>query len=56
MIMNSIRLLYFSPTGTTRKILEAIAEGLGVDKPEHISPRLKQEQARAGRSKAASLS
>jgi ferredoxin len=36
MVMNSLRLLYFSPTGTTRKVLEAIAEGLGVDKPKHI--------------------
>lgn len=36
MVMNSVRLLYFSPTGTTRKVLEAIAKGLGVDKPKHI--------------------
>lgn len=34
--MNSVRLLHFSPTGTTRKVLGAIAEGLGVDKPKHI--------------------
>ena len=31
MVMNPVRLLYFSPTGTTRKVLEAIAEGLGAD-------------------------
>ena len=36
MVMNSVRLLYFSPTGTTRKVLGAISEGLGVDKPKHI--------------------
>jgi len=36
MVMNSVRLLYFSPTGTTRKVLEAIAEGFGKDKPKHI--------------------
>ena len=36
MVMNPVRLLYFSPTGTTRKVLGAIAEGLGEDKPKHI--------------------
>ena len=36
MVMNPVRLLYFSPTGTTRKVLGAIAEGLGKDKPKHI--------------------
>ena len=36
MVMNPVRLLYFSPTGTTRKVVEAIAGGLGVDKPKHI--------------------
>lgn len=49
MIMNSIRLLYFSPTGTTRRILEAIAEGLGVDRPEHID--LTSPGARTGRNR-----
>jgi len=37
MFNSPIRLLYFSPTGTTRKLLEAIAEGLGEDKPKHIN-------------------
>jgi ferredoxin len=36
MVIQSVKLLYFSPTGTTRRILEAIAEGLGVGKPDHI--------------------
>jgi ferredoxin len=36
MIIQSVTLLYFSPTGTTRRILEAIAEGLDVGKTEHI--------------------
>ena len=35
MIDSAVRLLYFSPTGTTRKILEAIAAGLGEDKAKH---------------------
>lgn len=34
---SALRLLYFSPTGTTRKILEAIAAGLGEDKAKHIN-------------------
>lgn len=37
MFHKSVRLLYFSPTGTTRKVLEAISEGLGEDKPNHIN-------------------
>lgn len=36
MVINPVRLLFFSPTGTTRKVLGAISEGLGVDKPKHI--------------------
>jgi ferredoxin len=44
-----VRLLYFSPTGTTRKILEVIAEGLGEDKPKHID--LTSSGARTGRRK-----
>jgi ferredoxin len=37
MFNSPVRLLYFSPTGTTKKVLEAIAEGLGKDKPKHIN-------------------
>ena len=29
MVMNPVRLLYFSPTGTTRKVLEAMQKVLG---------------------------
>jgi ferredoxin/menaquinone-dependent protoporphyrinogen IX oxidase len=47
MINSVVRLLYFSPTGTTRRILEAIAEGLGEDKPKHID--LTSAQTRTGR-------
>jgi ferredoxin len=49
MVMNSIRLLYFSPTGTTRKVLEAIAEGLGVSKTQHIN--LTSPAIRTGRNR-----
>lgn len=49
MVINPVRLLYFSPTGTTRRVLEAIAEGLGVDKPKHID--LTSPGTRTGRSR-----
>ena len=35
MIFDSVNMIYFSPTGTTRKILEGIARGLDVKKIEH---------------------
>ena len=31
-----VKLIYFSPTGTSRKVLEAIARGTGVENVEHI--------------------
>lgn len=34
MILRSLHLIYFSPTGTTRKVLEAVAGGLGA---QHIT-------------------
>jgi ferredoxin len=37
MKMQSIKLVYFSPTGTTQKILESIAKGISVDDVEHIN-------------------
>ena len=33
----SVKLAYFSPTKTTRKVLEAIAQGVGSDDVEHIN-------------------
>jgi ferredoxin len=36
MAMNAVTLLYFSPTGTTGKVLEGIAEGLGADTVRRI--------------------
>ncbi|MBN1831844.1 MAG: 4Fe-4S binding protein [Deltaproteobacteria bacterium] len=36
MVINQIKLVYFSPTGTTRKVLESIAKGIAVEDVEHI--------------------
>lgn len=36
MEINKIKLVYFSPTGTTRTILESIASGIGVEQVDHI--------------------
>ena len=49
MINSVVRLLYFSPTGTTRKILATIAEGLGKGEPKHID--LTSADIRTGRRK-----
>jgi ferredoxin len=37
MKVKQIKLVYFSPTGTTRKVLESIAEGIAVEDVEHIN-------------------
>ncbi len=37
MDVNGVNLIYFSPTGTTRKILESIAEGIAVEGVKHIN-------------------
>jgi len=37
MEVNHVKLIYFSATGTTRKILESIAEGIAVEAVEHIN-------------------
>ena len=34
--MRSVHLIYFSPTGTTRKVLEAVARGFAADDLEHL--------------------
>ena len=36
MIIKQVKLIYFSPTGTTRKVLESIAKGIAVEDIEHI--------------------
>jgi len=36
MEIKQVKLIYFSPTGTTRKVLESIAKGITVEDVEHI--------------------
>jgi ferredoxin len=36
MQINSAKLIYFSPTGTTRKIIDGIAQGVRIDSVEHV--------------------
>jgi ferredoxin len=35
--VKQVKLIYFSPTGTTQKVLESIAEGIAVEDIEHIN-------------------
>ncbi len=37
MVIKQVKLVYFSPTGTTRKVLESIAAGIGASDVEHIN-------------------
>ena len=37
MEVKQVKLIYFSPTGTTQKVLESIAEGIAVEDVEHIN-------------------
>lgn len=36
MEIGNVKLIYFSPTGTTRKVLESIAKGIAVEEVAHI--------------------
>jgi ferredoxin len=36
MQINSAKLIYFSPTGTTRKVIEGIVQGVHIDTVEHV--------------------
>jgi len=40
MKISSVKLVYFSPTGTTKAVLEGIAQGLGSDRVEHMDMTL----------------
>jgi ferredoxin len=40
MNVSSVKLVYFSPTGTTRKVLEGIAEGTGIGDISHVDMTL----------------
>ena len=37
MEIKQVKLVYFSPTGTTRKVLESLAKGIAVESVEHIN-------------------
>lgn len=43
MDFKQVRLIYFSPTGTTRKVLESIAKGMSVKNATHIDMTLPKE-------------
>ena len=43
MEVKQVKLIYFSPTGTTQKVLESIAEGIAVEDVEHINLTLQEE-------------
>jgi ferredoxin len=42
MEVKQVKLIYFSPTGTTQKVLESIAKGITVEDVEHINLTLPQ--------------
>ena len=42
MEIKKVRLIYFSPTGTTGKIIESIAEGISIKQVEHMNLTLPQ--------------
>jgi ferredoxin len=44
---NTVKLVYFSPTGTTKKVLEDIAQGLQVETVEHLDLTLPDARTRA---------
>jgi ferredoxin len=46
MNIKSVGLIYFSPTGTTRKILEGIAQGFNAQKIEHLDLTLSESRRR----------
>lgn len=47
MNIEAVKLAYFSPTGTTGKILKGIAEGVGVENVEHINLTLPESESLA---------
>ena len=46
MEVEQVKLIYFSPTGTTQKVLESIAKGIAVEDVEHINLTLPEEAQR----------
>ncbi len=43
MEIKNVKLIYFSPTGTTRKVLEGVANGIAVEDVGHIDVTLPEE-------------
>ena len=46
MTINSTKLIYFSPTGTTKKVLESIAQGIRAEPVEHLNLTLPEAKTR----------
>jgi flavodoxin len=42
MDIQKVKLVYFSPTGTSRKIMESIAEGIAVEDVEQVDMTLSE--------------
>lgn len=42
MEFNQVKLIYFSPTGTTKKVLESVAKGIAAEDVEHINLTLQE--------------
>ncbi len=47
MQVNQVKLIYFSATGTTQKVLESIAKGIAIEDVEHINLTLPKEAQQA---------
>ena len=47
MEVGQVKLIYFSPTGTTQKILESIAQGITIENVEHMNLTLPEEAQRS---------
>ncbi|MBN1664317.1 MAG: flavodoxin family protein [Deltaproteobacteria bacterium] len=48
MEINAVKLVYFSPTGTTEKVLKAIAKGMNVPSVIHINLTAPDSRVEAG--------
>ena len=47
MVVKQVKLIYFSPTGTTRKVLQSIAQGIAVEDVVHIDLTLPEDAQHA---------
>ena len=45
MEIKQVKLIYFSPTGTTQKILESIAKGINIENVEYIQVIAKRQES-----------